>query len=70
MEKSIGALWKKQGNKGEYMTGNIEIDGGEFKIVVFANGFKDKETQPDYRIYKSQPKQQEANIEPDSDLPF
>ena len=28
MEKSIGALWIKTGNNGEYWTGNIELPDG------------------------------------------
>ena len=70
-DKSIGALWKKQGNLGEYYTGNVEIDGVKHKLVFFKNGFKEKETQPDFMIYKAREKQQEETTqENDDDLPF
>lgn len=56
MEKDIGALWLRNGPKGEYMTGIITIKDVAHQIVIFKNGFKDKPNQPDWRIYKSQPK--------------
>lgn len=66
-DKSIGALWKKQGNVGEYYTGNVEIDGIKYKLVFFKNKFKEKETQPDYMVYKAKEKEP---IEDDNELPF
>ena len=49
----IGALWKKNGNKGEFFTGSVKIDGVETKIVVFANPRKTEDRFPDYHILKS-----------------
>jgi hypothetical protein len=48
-EKSIGALWLKQDK--DYFTGSIEVNGVFTKIIVFKNNFKEKENQPDYKIY-------------------
>ena len=74
-EDSIGALWKKTGQKGEYMTGEVEVNGVKQRIVVFKNSYKEKKTQPDYRIRerkprgdKPQPKQEEKDF--DEDIPF
>lgn len=55
-DDSIGALWIKDGKNGKYMSGVVEIDGAKHNIVVFKNGYKEKENQPDYRILKSKPK--------------
>lgn len=69
-DKSIGALWKKQGNIGEYYTGSVEIDGVKHKLIFFKNGYKQKETQPDYMIYKAREKEEQESPEEDNDLPF
>jgi uncharacterized protein (DUF736 family) len=57
MEKPIGALWIKTSSKGtEFLTGNVEIDGVKTEIVVFKNDKGENEKRPDYKIYKSRPK--------------
>lgn len=53
MNKSIGALWIKEGKKGKFMSGKITLDGKEYDIVIFKNSYK-KDKQPDYMIYESQ----------------
>lgn len=58
----LGALWIKDGTKGEYMTG--EIAG--VKVVCFRNDRKVGK-QPDWRVLKSTPKDQRV---PDGDVPF
>lgn len=50
-EKDIGALWEKQGSSGTYLSGSIEIDGKQIRIVAFKNGYKKAENQPDWRIF-------------------
>lgn len=48
----LGALWIKQGGKGEYMTGTIN---GQ-PVVVFRNDRKTAGSkQPDWRVLKSKP---------------
>lgn len=58
MEKSIGALWKKESKDGKiYFSGNIEIaEGNKIRVVVFANDRKKNEREPDYRIYETEAK--------------
>ena len=59
MEKNdIGALWVKEGKKGKFFSGNVEIDGQKVDIVIFKNTYKEEGSrQPDYKILKSQPRQ-------------
>lgn len=57
MEESVGALWIKTSSKNEkFLSGVITIDGVAHQIVIFRNGFKKADNQPDWRIYKSKPK--------------
>ncbi len=72
-----GALWVKDGQRGKYMSGVIEINGEKINIVVFKNGYKKEDKHPDYRILKSRPKNElSGNSEqlPDDnfedDIPF
>ena len=80
-EREIGALWKREGKNQRYLSGKLTI--GEFgvektiNVVVFVNRFKDKENQPDFRIYEDRPREEAgdapakeaATEEVDSDLP-
>ncbi len=52
----LGCLWEKSGAKGPYMTGTIN---GQ-KVVVFKNGNKRSEQQPDWRVMKSKPREDAA----------
>lgn len=74
-EGNLGALWKKENKNGdEFFSGVLENeDGTKTKIVVFKNGYKSKDTQPDYMILRSKEKQDDFSFdEPpyDDDLPF
>lgn len=61
-EKSIGALWSKSSPKGQYMTGNIEINGEKVAIVCFLNINKKEAKHPDWNILKSVPKENEQPL--------
>lgn len=52
----IGACWIKTSARGEFMTGNIEGIG---PVVMFRN---DRKTgnQPDWRILKAKPREQDS----------
>lgn len=62
----LGALWSKQSQRGEYLTGNIN----GIEVVCFRN---DKATvenkQPLWRVLKSKPKQEPRHVR-DEDVAF
>lgn len=73
MSNNIGALWKRTNDKGEFFSGVLDNeDGTKQKIVVFKNGYKDKDTKPDYLILKARENSSNANSYDisDDDLPF
>ena len=47
----IGALWLKNGKSGKFMSGEVEIDGRKYQILVFKNNYKDSDNKPDYIIH-------------------
>lgn len=54
-----GCLWQRETKTGgTYFTGTVKINGVEEKLVVFSNrNKKNGDNQPDYRIYKSVPRE-------------
>jgi len=63
----IGALWSKQGKRGEYLTGTI---GGQ-PVVLFRNEHATAANkQPVWRVLKSEPKGGPASTAPAADIPF
>ena len=54
----LGALWIKESEKGQYMSGYIEIDGKKINIVCFKNTYKKEDKHPDWQVLKSKPKPQ------------
>ena len=60
-KRELGALWKNQGRNHTYLTGHMKLPGNEeaVKVVVFSNKNKNKDNQPDYRVYKSEPRNAE-----------
>lgn len=76
MENKLGALWKNVNKNGdEFFTGVLEnADNTKTKIVIFKNGYKNKDSQPDYMILKAREKQDNFEFNTDEnefdDLPF
>lgn len=73
--KDIGALWVQTGKNGEYWSGSIEINGTKQNVLVFKNTYKNKETQPDFKVYEKREKKEEQQVEQeevfaDGELPF
>ena len=50
-KQSIGALWIKQVNGKQLLSGSVEIDGKTVKISCWANDYKKEDKHPDYKIY-------------------
>lgn len=64
-ETELGALWRKEGPSGPFMTGSVQVEGVKVDIVVFPNGFKEKDNQPDFRILKSRPREERESTRRD-----
>ena len=50
-KQSIGAIWKKQVNGKELLSGSIEIEGKTYKLAIWQNDYKKEAKHPDYKIY-------------------
>lgn len=75
-EREIGALWKREGKNQRFLSGKITLNDEVVNVVVYVNKFKEKDNQPDFRIYKDRPMEQTASDKPketaediDADLP-
>lgn len=68
----LGALWKKTGAKGEYLTGTIEVNGQKINVVCFATNNDPGSNRPAWRVLKSVPKadKPEASDVDDRSIPF
>ncbi len=57
---SIGGIWIKQGQKGEFLSISIDIGEGVKKsFLAFRNDYKKEgDKAPDYKIYESKPKEE------------
>lgn len=59
-EDELGVLWLKeaQASGKKYMSGRLTIGDESVAVVVFKNEYKQEgERTPDYRVYRSQPRQ-------------
>ena len=59
----IGALWIKEKNGKNFLSGKVEIDGIEYPISVFENK-KTKDNHPDYRISLDTEKVKAVEVKP------
>ena len=68
--EEIGAFWKRTSrNNMTYLAGHLEVtqpDGtkAKQKVVVFSNQNKQKDNQPDYRVYISNSTPREGGGQP------
>lgn len=62
----IGAVWKRTGKSGEYLTGSITINNIVYEIKLFKNDYKKLDKHPDYKVMLATPDDQPAprNTEP------
>jgi hypothetical protein len=51
MKKDIGAIWKRDGKFGPYLSGVIEIDGKKHNFRIYENSYKKADKEPDYKIF-------------------
>lgn len=65
---SIGAIWVKQGQYGDYLSISLEINGEKKSFVAYANKYKQQgDNKPSYNIQA--PKTQSLPVQNHSD-PF
>jgi len=65
-KRECGALWLRQSSNQKYFSGHVTLQdemGVETKqnLVIFSNKHKKKDTHPDFRVYKSEPRQQDGS---------
>ena len=63
--REVGALWTKlsKDKSQKYMTGHIQTSlEGKIDIVIFSNKDKKTDKAPDFRIYLSEKKKDEAPV--------
>ncbi len=56
--KKVGAGWKKETQKSGKPYLSIVINGGlgpDIHLTIWPNGYKEKDEQPDYIVYLSEP---------------
>lgn len=65
--QKVGALWLKEGEKGKFMAGELDLGVlGKVSLMVFKNNKKEKAEQPDYLIYlPGESKEEEQNEQSD-----
>ena len=56
-KREIGALWKRESATQKYFSGHVTVDDfgveKKLKVLIFTNKSKDKDNQPDFRVYKA-----------------
>ncbi len=68
-KREIGALWRREGKTQKFLSGKVTL-GDEFgeekqvQIFMFSNRFKEKDNQPDFRIYEDTPIDKAGQEEP------
>ena len=65
-KREIGALWLRQSPNQKYFSGHFTTTdemGMEKRqnVVIFSNKHKKKDNHPDFRIYKSEPRNQDSS---------
>lgn len=58
-QKSIGGIWINERDGKKWLNIQVEIGDEKHKLVAFKNPYKE-DNQPDYRIFVSRPKTEEA----------
>lgn len=71
MSFPIGSLWLKESKDNtKYFSGVLKDLRGDIPVVIFKNGKKESEKQPDYLMYRSEPKEEKTNNVNIEDIKF
>lgn len=68
-DREVGALWRKQGEKGPFLTGEIH----DQPVLVFPVRNKKNPKMPDFRVLRGEPRrapQQQQRSEPSDPFGF
>ena len=57
-QRELGALWKRESPNQKYLTGKVKVGDEDVNIVVFSNKHKSKDSQPDFRVYRSRDREE------------
>lgn len=72
----LGSLWEREGARGTFMTGEVEIGGVKTDVILFRNTFKKEGSrEPDWRIFQGEPRRPKSQhsgsgTEVPEDAPF
>ena len=66
-KRECGALWLRQSTNQKYFSGHVTLQDEmgvvtKQNLVIFSNKFKKEDKHPDFRIYKSEPRQQDESV--------
>ena len=65
--KKVGVGWLKTSQDGKKQFVSIVVNGGlspDINLVMFKNGYKEEDNQPDYIIYMNPPREAASSSEP------
>ena len=65
----LTGLWKKEGKNGSFLAGNLNVRSS---LLIFPNGYKQKDSDPDYIAYiaENDPREKQRGEINESDIPF
>ncbi len=71
----VGALWLKDGKKGKFMSGEIEVGGAKVRVLVFKNTYHESgDKKPDYEVFVSdeeaKPERRPSQVDDAEETPF
>lgn len=60
---SVGAIWTKENQYGQYLSISVEIEGVKHTFIAFPNKYKQEGSQqPDYKILTPKSKSEQPQI--------
>ena len=80
--ENIGGAWLKEKNGKKFMSISLDAEKlqsteGKINMLMYKNDYKEKDNQPDYKLFQIQEEQQQPRQEPEqqvedinSEIPF